>query len=139
MPSSVKVLLPPPYDSVLLKCFRGKEAIPIHLDHNLFDFQFTALLDADHTSHIVVYNTETHLYFRQGVMVSNLPRFSTFLGCSSKTQKQNRLIVLCRRTSPGFACDCGGELCIQRILHSAKEKEEIQKEFVDRVALLRSF
>ena len=131
----MKSLLPSCYDCVLLKCFRGKEATPIHLDHNLFDSQFTALLDADPTSDIVVYNTQTHLYFREGVNISNAPRFSTFVWCRSKIQKQNRLVVLCRRTSPGFTCHCGGELCIQRILHASTEREEIQKEFVDQVVM----
>ncbi|CBK23205.2 uncharacterized protein [Blastocystis hominis] len=135
IPPSVKALLPSRYDCVLLKCFRGKEATPIHLDHNLFDSQLTALLDADPTSDIVVYNTQTHLYFREGVSISNVPRFSSFLWCRSKIQKQNRLIVLCRRTSPGFTCRCNGELCIQRILHASAEKEGIQKEFVDQVVL----
>lgn len=132
----MKALLPAPYDCVLLKWFRGSEAIPIHFDHNLFDLQFTALLDADPTSHITLYNTETRLYFRQGVSVSDQPRLSMFLWCTSKTQKLNRLVVLCRRTTPGFTCQCNGEFCIQRILRACKEKEEIQKEFVDRVALL---
>ena len=135
LPLEIRRNLPEEYDCVLIKTFCGQNAIPVLLDHNLFGPSYTALLDADASSSLLVFNAMTQYFYRQGVVVSGRRRYSDFVTCSCKTRQHNRLIILAKREPRGHVCHCGGEFCIQRILHASSEKEDLQREFVDRVVL----
>ena len=124
-----------PFDCLIVKRFVGDTSVPLLLNHNQFQSEYVAILSADRTARLTLYNTEEKLRYKSPLWVRGKRRRDDMLLCTSNTQKRNVLFLLTSLHAKGHHCDCGGEFCFERILHNPDQNAVYQTKFVDEVCV----